>query len=76
MATLHNLFKYMLGLITIKLCIFFFSSFFSDAKNMAVDVRNILIKILSTKGNMSEAEAQQHLKKMEAQKRYSADVWS
>ncbi|XP_016991299.1 NADPH--cytochrome P450 reductase [Drosophila rhopaloa] len=47
-----------------------------DAKNMAVDVRNILVKILSTKGNMSEAEAVQYIKKMEAQKRYSADVWS
>lgn len=50
--------------------------FSSDAKNMAVDVRNILTKILSTKGNMSEADAVQYLKKMEAQKRYSADVWS
>ncbi|KAL7738782.1 hypothetical protein ACLKA6_014557 [Drosophila palustris] len=47
-----------------------------DAKNMAVDVRNILTKILSTKGNMSEPDAVQYLKKMEAQKRYSADVWS
>ncbi|XP_043948599.2 NADPH--cytochrome P450 reductase [Drosophila biarmipes] len=47
-----------------------------DAKNMAVDVRNILMKILSTKGNMSEVEAAQYVKKMEAQKRYSADVWS
>ncbi|KAH8361322.1 hypothetical protein KR084_009177 [Drosophila pseudotakahashii] len=47
-----------------------------DAKNMAVDVRNILMKILSTKGNMNEADAVQYIKKMEAQKRYSADVWS
>uniref|UniRef100_A0A1A9WZ84 NADPH--cytochrome P450 reductase n=1 Tax=Glossina brevipalpis TaxID=37001 RepID=A0A1A9WZ84_9MUSC len=47
-----------------------------DAKNMAVDVRNILVKILKTKGNMSESDAVQYLKKMEAQKRYSADVWS
>nr|XP_016926962.2 NADPH--cytochrome P450 reductase [Drosophila suzukii] len=47
-----------------------------DAKNMAVDVRNILMKILSTKGNMSEVDAVQYIKKMEAQKRYSADVWS
>lgn len=52
------------------------STHFSDAKNMAVDVRNILVKILSTKGNMSEADAVQYIKKMEAQKRYSADVWS
>lgn len=47
-----------------------------DAKNMAVDARNILVKILSEKGSMSEADAVQYLKKMEAQKRYSADVWS
>lgn len=47
-----------------------------DAKNMATDVRNILLNIIKTKGNMSEAEAQQYIKKMETQKRYSADVWS
>lgn len=47
-----------------------------DAKNMATDVRNILLKVLQTKGNMSESEATQYVKKMEAQKRYSADVWS
>lgn len=47
-----------------------------DAKNMAVDVRNILTNVISTKGGMSEADAVQYLKKMEAQKRYSADVWS
>lgn len=47
-----------------------------DAKNMATDVRNILLKVLQTKGNMSESEAIQYIKKMEAQKRYSADVWS
>ncbi|XP_055598762.1 NADPH--cytochrome P450 reductase [Uranotaenia lowii] len=47
-----------------------------DAKNMATDVRNILLKLLQSKGNMSESEAQQYIKKMEAQKRYSADVWS
>lgn len=47
-----------------------------DAKNMATDVRNILLKVLQTKGSMSESEAIQYIKKMEAQKRYSADVWS
>ncbi|XP_055371384.1 NADPH--cytochrome P450 reductase isoform X2 [Condylostylus longicornis] len=47
-----------------------------DAKNMATDVRNILTKIICTHGSMNEAEAQQFLKRMEAQKRYSADVWS
>lgn len=48
----------------------------SDAKNMATDVRNILLNIIKTKGNMSETDAQQYIKKMETQKRYSADVWS
>ncbi|XP_055525974.1 NADPH--cytochrome P450 reductase isoform X1 [Wyeomyia smithii] len=47
-----------------------------DAKNMATDVRNILLKVLQTKGNLSESESIQYIKKMEAQKRYSADVWS
>lgn len=43
---------------------------------MATDVRNILLNIVKTKGNMTDVEAQQYVKKMEAQKRYSADVWS
>lgn len=47
-----------------------------DAKNMANDVRNILLNIIKTKGNLNDNDAQQYLKKMEAQKRYSADVWS
>lgn len=47
-----------------------------DAKNMATDVRNILLKVIRTKAGLSETEAQQYVKKMEAQKRYSADVWS
>ncbi|XP_052900723.1 NADPH--cytochrome P450 reductase isoform X1 [Anopheles moucheti] len=47
-----------------------------DAKNMATDVRNILLKVIRSKGGLSETEAQQYIKKMEAQKRYSADVWS
>ncbi|XP_063707533.1 NADPH--cytochrome P450 reductase [Culicoides brevitarsis] len=47
-----------------------------DAKNMATDVRNILLNIIKTKGDMTEKDAVQYIKKMEAQKRYSADVWS
>ena len=43
---------------------------------MATDVRNILLKVIRSKGGLSETEAQQYIKKMEAQKRYSADVWS
>lgn len=53
-----------------------FEFFLRDAKNMANDVRNILLNIVKIKGNMTETEAQQYLKKMDAQKRYSADVWS
>lgn len=49
---------------------------FRDAKNMATDVRNILLKIIKEQGKMSDIEAQQYIKKMETQKRYSADVWS
>lgn len=47
-----------------------------DAKNMAVDVRNILLKTIQEKGGKTEAEAQQFLKKLESMKKYSADVWS
>ncbi|XP_077294465.1 cytochrome P450 reductase isoform X2 [Arctopsyche grandis] len=47
-----------------------------DARSMALDVRNIVLKVIKEKGQMSEAEAAQYLKKMESQKRYSADVWS
>jgi len=43
---------------------------------MANDVRNILLNIIKVKGDMTESAAQQYIKKMEAQKRYSADVWS
>lgn len=48
----------------------------SDAKNMASDVRNIIIKILMDKSQLSEQQAQAYLKKMETQKRLSSDVWS
>nr|XP_022918376.1 NADPH--cytochrome P450 reductase isoform X1 [Onthophagus taurus] len=47
-----------------------------DARHMANDVRNVVIKVLMQKGNMSEQEAAAYLKKMETQKRLSADVWS
>lgn len=59
-------------------CIIFliYHFFFSDARSMASDVRNIIVKVFMTKGNMTEQQAQQYIKKMEAQKRYSADVWS
>ncbi|XP_017770493.1 PREDICTED: NADPH--cytochrome P450 reductase [Nicrophorus vespilloides] len=47
-----------------------------DARSMASDVRNILLNIIQTKGEMTEQQAQAYLKKMETQKRLSADVWS
>ncbi|CAG9830632.1 unnamed protein product [Diabrotica balteata] len=47
-----------------------------DAKSMATDVRAILIKILQEKGSLTEEQATAYLKKMETQKRLSADVWS
>ncbi|KAK7571967.1 hypothetical protein V9T40_014439 [Parthenolecanium corni] len=47
-----------------------------DARNMAKDVHNIVLKVIQEKNNMSETEAIAYMKKMESQKRYSADVWS
>lgn len=48
----------------------------SDAKNMARDVHNILLKVVMEKGKMSELDAADYIKKMDSQKRYSSDVWS
>ncbi|XP_066601720.1 NADPH--cytochrome P450 reductase [Prorops nasuta] len=47
-----------------------------DARNMARDVHNILLKVVMERGNMSELEATAYIKKMDSQKRYSSDVWS
>ncbi|BFZ04391.1 hypothetical protein BsWGS_07430 [Bradybaena similaris] len=47
-----------------------------DAKNMARDVHAMLVKILTTKGDMSTAEAEDYIKKLQSKGRYSADVWS
>lgn len=47
-----------------------------DARNMARDVHNILLKVIMERGNMSELAAADYVKKMESQKRYSTDVWS
>ncbi|KAK0083960.1 hypothetical protein PV325_007857 [Microctonus aethiopoides] len=47
-----------------------------DARNMARDVHNILLKVVQEKGNMTEMEAADYIKKMDSQKRYSTDVWS
>ena len=40
------------------------------------DVRNIILEICAGNGNMDEKEAENYVKKLESQKRYSADVWS
>lgn len=47
-----------------------------DAKMMAKDVYNILVDVIKTHGGKTEEEALAYIKKMETQKRYSADVWS
>lgn len=47
-----------------------------DAKNMARDVHNILLKVVMEKGKMAELDAATYIKKMDSQKRYSSDVWS
>lgn len=49
---------------------------YSDAKNMATDVRSFVLSIVQKHGGLDEAASVQYVKKMEAQKRYSADVWS
>merc|ERR1719369_2612781 len=47
-----------------------------DAKMMAKDVRNIIGEVCREQGGMTEAESEAFIKKLESQKRYSADVWS
>ena len=43
---------------------------------MAKEVHGVLVKILTSKGNMSEADAEDYIKKLQSKGRYSADVWS
>lgn len=43
---------------------------------MASDVRNVIMKVIMDKGKMDEGQATAYLKKMDTQKRLSADVWS
>ncbi len=47
-----------------------------DAKMMAKDVHNIVTDVIEKGGEMSREDAEKYVKKMEQQKRYSADVWS
>lgn len=50
--------------------------FFSDARNMARDVHNLLVTIVKENGGMTENEAADYVKKLSAKGRYSVDVWS
>lgn len=65
-----------LGFFPFLIAFWRFCDFFRDARNMARDVHNFVLKVIIEKGNMTEQQAVAYLKKMEAQKRYSADVWS
>ena len=47
-----------------------------DARSMAKDVHEIFVEVIAKFGNKSRSEAETFLKKMETQRRYSADVWS
>ncbi|KAH7637560.1 nadph--cytochrome p450 reductase-like [Dermatophagoides farinae] len=47
-----------------------------DARTMAREVKEIILETIQTYGNKTQKEAEDFLKRMESQKRYSADVWS
>jgi NADPH-ferrihemoprotein reductase len=47
-----------------------------DAKQMARDVHDVIETIVREEVGMAESVASAYVKRMEAQKRYSADVWS
>lgn len=47
-----------------------------DARTMARDVHQIVLKTLREKGGMTPEEAEKYFKKMESQRRYCTDVWS
>lgn len=47
-----------------------------DAKIMAKDIHSTMIHIIRDHGERSMYEAENYVKEMENQKRYSVDVWS
>lgn len=53
-----------------------FPAYPSDARSMAKEVKEIILETIQTQGNKSKQEAEDYLKRMESQRRYSADVWS
>lgn len=47
-----------------------------EAKNMAKDVRQIILTIIQENGMKTLEKAEEYLKEMEREKRYSTDIWS
>ena len=43
---------------------------------MAKDVHNIIVKMAQKGGDMTLENAENYVKKLQQQKRYSSDVWS
>lgn len=43
---------------------------------MAKDVHSIILDVIMEYGQKTKSEAESYIKKMESQRRYSADVWS
>ena len=43
---------------------------------MAREVKEIILETIQIHGNKSKQEAEDYLKRMDSQRRYSADVWS
>ena len=43
---------------------------------MFQDVRNLIVEICTEHGKMDDQGAENYVKKLESQRRYSADVWS
>jgi sulfite reductase (NADPH) flavoprotein alpha-component len=46
-----------------------------DARHMAVDVQEVLLKIIATQGKLEPSAAKQYLVKLRQQKRYQRDVY-
>jgi sulfite reductase alpha subunit-like flavoprotein len=56
-------------------CIFG-NDIFRDARGMARQVYQTIIKLVSMHGKLTDAEATQKVNEMFSQKRYHLDVWS
>lgn len=51
-------------------------SFSRDAKNMAKDVNDALVEIVSKESGVSKLEAMKTLAALKQEKRYLQDIWS